>query len=150
MRTPFGLAFGEGLVLATVGRRQVIDAGKQGAEQFAVVDDAADRDAAEADPVIAALAPDQPGARPFSAHRLPGERDLERGVDRLRTRIAEEHVVEVAGRERRYPVGELEGLRMAELEGRRIVELGGLALDRGHDRVAVVAGIAAPQAGGRV
>jgi hypothetical protein len=32
---------------------------------LAVVDDAADRDAAEADAVIAALAPDQAGARPL-------------------------------------------------------------------------------------
>ncbi len=150
MRAPFGLALGEGLLLAVVGVRQVVDAGEQRAEQLAVVDDAADRDAAEADAVIAALAADQARARAFAAHRLIGERDLERGVDRLRAGIAEEHVVEVAGRERRDAVRELERLRMGELERRRIVELAGLALDRRDDRVAVVAGIAAPQAGGRV
>ena len=64
MRAPFRLALGEGLLLAIVGRRQVVDAGEQRAEEFAVGDDAADRNAAEADAVIAALAPDQAGARP--------------------------------------------------------------------------------------
>ena len=78
----------------------MIDAGEQRAEIFAVVDDAADRDAAEADAVIAALAADQPHARGLPAHVVIGERDLERGVDRLRAGIAEEHMVEVAGRQR--------------------------------------------------
>ena len=68
MRAPFRLAFGEGLMLAVIGRRQMIDAGQQRAEEFAVVDDAADRNAAEADAVIAALAADQPGARALAAH----------------------------------------------------------------------------------
>ena len=80
--------------------RQMIDAGQQRAELLAVGDDAADRDAAEADAVIAALAADQPHARGVAAHIVIGERDLERGVDRLRAGIAEEHVVEIAGRQR--------------------------------------------------
>ena len=67
MRAPFRLALGEGLLLAIVGRRQVIDAGEQRAEEFAVVDDAADRNAAEADAVIAALTADQAGARALAA-----------------------------------------------------------------------------------
>ena len=68
MRAPVRLALAEGLVLAVVGVRQVIDAGQQRAEELAVVDDAADRDAAEADAVIAALAADQARARAFAAH----------------------------------------------------------------------------------
>ncbi len=40
-----------------------------------------------------------------------GERDLQRGVDRLRARIAEEHVVEIARRQRRDAARELERLR---------------------------------------
>ena len=128
----------------------MVDAGEQRAEMLAVVDDAADRDAAEADAVIAALAADQAGAGAFAAHVVIGERDLERGVDRLGARVAEEHVVEIGGRERRDPARELEGLRMGELERRRVVELRRLALDRRDDRVAVVAGIAAPHAGGGV
>ena len=82
MRAPFRLAPGEGLVLAVVGRRQMIDAGKKRAEELAIVDDAADRDAAEADAVIAALAADQARARALAADVVVGERDLERGIDR--------------------------------------------------------------------
>ena len=93
------------------------------AELLAVADDAADRDAAEADAVIAALAADEARARALALRAVIGERDLERGVDRLRARVAEEHVVEVARRERGEPLGELEGLRMAHLEGRRVVHL---------------------------
>ena len=84
MRAPFGLARGEGLFFAVVGVRQMVDAGEQRAEIFAVGDNTADRDAAEADAVVAALASDQAGARAFATHMVIGERDLERGVDRLR------------------------------------------------------------------
>jgi hypothetical protein len=66
-RAPFRLALGEGLMLAVIGRRQMIDAGQQRAEELAVVDHAADRNAAEADAVIAALAADQALARPVRA-----------------------------------------------------------------------------------
>ena len=62
MRAVFRLALAEGLLLAVIGVRQMIDAGQQRAEHLAVVDDAADGSAAEADAVIAALAADQPGA----------------------------------------------------------------------------------------
>ncbi len=142
MRAPFRLALGEGLMLAVIGRRQMVDAGKQRAEQLAVGDDAADRNAAEADAVIAALAADQPGARALAAHIMIGQRDLERGVDRFRAGIAEEHAVEIARRQRRDAARQLERLRMGELERRRIIELRGLALDRRDDRVAAMAGIA--------
>ncbi len=147
---PFRLALGEGLGVAVIGVRQVVDAGQQRAEVLAVVDDAADRDAAEADAVIAALAADQAGAGALAAHIVVGERDLERGVDRLGAGIAEEHVVEIAGRERRDPARQLEGLGMGELERRGVVEFRRLALDRRHDGIAVVAGIAAPHAGGGI
>ena len=150
MRAPFGLALGEGLLLAIVGVRQMIDAVQRRAEHLAVRHDAADRDAAEADAVIAALAPDQPHARGFAAHVVVGERDLERGVDRLRAGIAEEHVIEIARRKRRDAARKLERLGMRELERRRIVEFGGLLLDCRNDRIAVVTRVAAPHAGGAV
>jgi len=124
----------------------MVDAGEQRPEEFAVVDDTADRDAAEADPVVAALTADQAGARAVATHVVIGERDLQCAVGGLGAGIAEEHVVEVARRQRGEAVGKLERLRVGKLEGRRIVELGGLALDRLHDPVPVVAGIAAPQA----
>ena len=100
MRAPLRLADREGLLGAVIGGRQMIDAGEQRAELLAVGDHAADRDAAEADAVIAALAADQPHARGVAAHVVIGERDLQRGVDRLRAGIAEEHMVEIAGRQR--------------------------------------------------
>ena len=69
-----------------VGVAEVIDAGEQRAELFAVGDHAADRDAAEIDAVIAALAADQAGAAALALHALIGERDLQRRLDRLRAR----------------------------------------------------------------
>src|SRR5947209_13235148 len=100
----------------------MIDAGEQRAEELAVVDDAANRDAAETNPVIAALAADQAGAGALAADVMIGKRDLERGVDRLRAGIAEEHVIEIAGRQRRDTARQLESIRMGELERRRVVE----------------------------
>src|SRR5262249_58125472 len=117
MRAPVRLALAERLLLAVVGRRQMVDAGEHRAEEFAVVDHAADGDAAEADAVIAALASDQPRARALAAYVVIGERDLERGVDRLRARIAEEHMIEIGRRQRGDPARELERLGMGELEG---------------------------------
>ncbi len=72
----------------------VIDAGQLGGERAAVVDHAADRHAAEADAVIAALAADQARARALADGALIGQRDLQRGIDRLRTGIGEEDAVE--------------------------------------------------------
>jgi hypothetical protein len=150
MAAPFRLALGEGLMLAVVGRRQMIDSGQQRAEELAVVGHAADRDAAEADAVVAALAADQPLARAVSAHVVIGEGDLQRGVARLRAGVGEEHVIEIGGRQRGDPRGELEHQRMAKVEGRAEIELARLTLDRLDDPAAVVAGVAAPQSRGRI
>src|SRR5438067_11845309 len=98
MRAPLRLAFGEGLMLAAIGRRQVIDAAEKRAEEFAIVDDAANRNTAKTDAMIAALAADQPRAAALPAHIMISERNFERRVDRLRSRIAEEHAIEIAGR----------------------------------------------------
>src|SRR5262249_39470514 len=99
VRAPFRLADAERLLLAIVGRRQMVDASHQRTELLTVVDDAADSNAAETDTVIAALTSDQPDARAVAAHVVIGERDLERGVDRFGAGIAEEHMIEVAGRQ---------------------------------------------------
>src|SRR5664279_3622135 len=56
-------------------------------------------------------------------------------------------MIEVAGRQRRDTARQLERLGMRKLERRRVVEFGRLALDRLDDRIAVMAGIGAPQAG---
>ena len=146
MRAPFRLAPRKGLLGAVIGVGQMIDAGQQRSEELAVLDDAADRNAAEPNAVIAAFAADQSGAAALSGHVPIGERNLERRIDRLRAGIAEEHVVEIAGGELGDARRNGEPARMAELECRRIVELACLFLDRRRDLVAVMARIAAPQA----
>src|SRR6516225_3323837 len=107
-----GHAAREGVAGGVMGMRQVID-GRKLREEAPGVDDAADRDAAEADAVIAALAPDQPGPLSFAASPMIGERDIERRVDRLRARTREEDAVEPLRRHGRKPCGEFEGERMA-------------------------------------
>ena len=81
-----GLAARKGVPGEVVGVADVVDAGEQRAEMFSVGDHAADRDAAEIDAVIAALAADQAGAAALALHALIGERDLQRRLDRLRAR----------------------------------------------------------------
>ena len=127
VRAPLGLALGERLMLAVVGVREMVDARQHRAEEAAVGDHAADRNAAEADAVIAALAADQARARVLALGVVIRDRDLERGIDRLRARIGEEDVVHRLGRQRRDAAGELERHRMRELEGGRVVEFGGRA-----------------------
>ena len=150
MRAPFRLALRERLLLAVIGVRQVVNAAEHHAEGLAVVADAADRHAAEADAVIAALAPDEALTLALPARHPIGERDLHRGIDRFRTGIAEEHMVEIARRHRRDPAGEFERFRIGVLERRREIHFRRLRLDRRDDRLAVVAGVGAPEAGGAV
>jgi hypothetical protein len=147
MRAPVRLAPRERLFGPVIGVRQVVDAGQERSEELAVRYDASHRDAAEADAVVAALAPDQAGPLPLAADVPVGQRDLQRRIDGLGAGIAEEYVVEVARGELGEPRGEGEPAGMAELEGRREIERFGLGLDRRDDLIPVVAGIAAPQAG---
>jgi hypothetical protein len=146
VRAVLGLATGIGIALQVVRVRQVVDAREPRAEPFAVVDHAADGDAAEADAVIAALAADEAGARGLAARAVIGERDLQRGVDRLRSGIGEEDVAEVRRQPARDVVGELERARVSHLERRRVFHRRDLAADRLGDFAAAVAGIDAPQA----
>jgi len=81
--TPLRLAATEGLLGPVVGGRQVVDARQHVAELLAVGDHAADRDAAEADAVIAALAADEAGAGALSLGLVVAERNLQRRVDCL-------------------------------------------------------------------
>ena len=88
MDAVFRLTFGEGLLLAVVGVGEVVDAGQQRSEHFPVIDDAADRGAAKANAMIAALAADQAGAGALALGLMIGQRDLERGIGGFRSRIA--------------------------------------------------------------
>jgi hypothetical protein len=145
-----GLAPGEGVLAGQMGVRQMVDAGQQRAEHLAVGHDAAHRDAAEIDAVIAALAADQAGAGALAAGTVIGNCHLQRRVGRFGTRIGEEHMLHALRSDVDQPVGQLEHDGMAHLEGRRIVEFGGLVLDRLGDLRAAMAGVHAPQAGGAV
>src|SRR4029077_18365613 len=147
MRPPFRLADAEGLFLAIVSRYQMVDAGEQRTELFAIVDDAANGNAPKADTVIAAHTTDQTHARGIAAHVVIGERNLERGGDSFRSGVAEKYVIEISRSERGDPARELECLGMTELERGRLVQRGRLALNGFDNRRAVVARIRAPEAG---
>ena len=69
--------------------------GSIGAVGATVGDHAADRDAAEADAMVGALATDQTGTLAFAAGLVIGQGDLERAVARLGAGIGEEHAVQV-------------------------------------------------------
>ena len=133
-----------------MGVRQVVDAGEQAAVELAVCRNPAHRDAAKADPMIAALAPDQTGATSLPGDAVIGEGDLERGIHCLGPGIGEKDAIEVAGQHGSQARRQGEAERMTELEGWRIVELHRLCRERLGDTRAAMAGIDAPQPGGRV
>jgi hypothetical protein len=70
------LALRESLLLAIIGRRQMVDAGQKRAEEFSIVDDAADGNATEPDAVITAFAANEAGAIALPADVVIGKRDL--------------------------------------------------------------------------
>ena len=137
----------EGVAGEIMGVTDVVDARQMGREGAAVRHHAADRHAAEADAVIAALAADQARPRSLSDGALIGQRDLQRGVDRLGAGIGEEDAVEPLRRDLGEPLGEIERQRMAHVERGREVEVRQLPLDGGGDLAAAMAGIDAPEAG---
>ena len=118
-----------------------------GRECTAVVDHPADRHAAEADAVIAALAPDQTRARRLTGGALIGERDLQRGVDRFRARIGEEDTIESLSARSRPAARRNQTQWVAHLERGREVEGHQLTLDGRGDLAAAMAGVDAPQSG---
>ena len=146
MRAPIRLALGEGLFLAVIGVRQMVNTGQRIAEPFTVGNHAAHRNAAKAHAMIAALTPDEPLALAFAARTVIGKRHFHGRISRFRTRIAEKRIVQIARGQCGQLIGEFENLRMAILEGRREIEFGCLFLDRVHDGLTAMAGIAAPQA----
>src|SRR5690606_32686932 len=137
---------GEGIVLYIQGMRQVVYMG-QGGVGAAVVGNAADRDAAEADAVVGQLPADEHAPSALSPGAKVGQGDLQCGVHRLRSGIGEEHPVESGRGYNREALGQLEGQRVAHLEGRGKIHLTDLAAYRLGDFPPPMTCIAAPQPG---
>ena len=127
------------VILLHVRVAHVGDAGHAGAELAPVVDEPRQRDAAEIDAVVGALARDEHGAGALAARLVVGEGDLHRGVDRLGPGVAEEDPVEIARRELGNARRELELLRMRAQERRGEIELLQLPADGLGDLPAAVA-----------
>ncbi|KAG1165613.1 hypothetical protein G6F35_018683 [Rhizopus arrhizus] len=83
---PVRLAARIGHLLAVIGMRQVVHIGQQIAEGLAVAADARHRQSPETHPMVRAFASDQPHALALAARPVVAQRDLQRGVDRLRAR----------------------------------------------------------------
>ena len=140
-----------GVVHRVVDEAQVVHARQQrGAVDLAVGRNAAHAHAAEVDAVVAALAADEDVAVAFAARPVVGQRHLQGRVGRFRAGVAEQHLVQVAGRHGRDHLGGTEGLVVADAEGGRVVQRVQLGLDGLVDGLAVVARAHAPQAGNAV
>src|SRR6478609_3710124 len=140
-----GLAPGKGVPRKIVGVAKMIDTAQQRAEHLAVIGDAADRSPAEIDAVIAALAADQAHLGAVSIGTVISERDLERGLDRLRAGVGEEHLVKAGRRDINQLRGAFERAWMTHLEGPGEIELADLLAHRLDDLRSAMAGVDAPQ-----
>ncbi len=127
-----------------VDRRQKI------AERTPVRANAADRDPAEAGSVITALSADEARPAALPQGTVVGQGHLQRRVDRLRPRVREEDVIEVARGQIRQPLRELERPWMPHLESRNVLQATRLVGDRVGDPVPAVAGVDTPQACRRI
>ena len=140
-----------GMVDRVVDEAQVVHARQQRrAVDLAVGRNAADRHAAEAHAVVAPLTADEDVAVALTPGAVVGQRHLHGGVGRLGAGIAEQHLVQVAGRHGRDRFGGQEGLVVAHAEGGAVVQRVELLLDGLVDRLAVVARAHAPEAGDAV
>ncbi len=143
--TMLGESSGKGVAFDVVRVPQIIDPGQPAAERAPVVDEPADANPAEAGAVIAALAPDQPRACSLALRALDSERNLKRGIDRLRSAIRKEDSIEPFGHQFGEPLRQFERQRVAELKRRREIERRGRLCDRLADLGAAMARVAAPQ-----
>ena len=143
-RTMQGLAAAEGIARRVMRMRQMVHAGQHGAKMFSIVADATNGNAAEADAVIAALAPDQPGARAVAPHAVISERNFQGAIHRFGAGVGIKDMVQSVGQHGGEALGGLEGQRVAHLEGRREIHLRRLALDGLDDARPAMPGIDAP------
>ena len=144
--TVLRLAAAEGIARRIMRVPHMIDTGDERAEHAPVRSDAADRRAAEVRPMVSALAADEARLAAVAPGAMVGERQLQCRVDRLRTRVGEEDMVEAGRRDVDQARGTFEGLRVPHLEYAGKVERTGLLADRLHDLRSAVPGVDAPQA----
>ena len=124
----------------------IVGARKKRPEMPAIVADTTYRNAGERRAMITAFAADQPEARSlFNLVKITA-RNLQRSIDRLRSRIDEKHVLQVRWRQFRESGCDFKRIRMSELEGRSVIERAGGPADCIRNFCARVAGVHAPQA----
>ncbi len=122
----------------------------EGRKTLAVVGNPLQRSAADIDAVVAPLAGDEARLAGLAPCALPDVGDLHRGLDRLGSRVGEEHPVESGRRVLGQLLGEAKGHRRAELERRREIHFQQLPVDRIRHLAPAVAEIDAPEPGGDI
>lgn len=129
---------------------QVVDAWQQRTIRSPVGADAAHRDAAETHAVVAARSTDKPCTSTVPPRAVESQGDLQRGIHRLGTRIAEEDMIQRPWQERREAACEFERQRMPDLKGREKIGDRRLRLNRLGDLAPAVARIDAPEPRGSI
>ena len=119
----------------------MIDASEHRAEGLAVGDHPADRNPTEPDTVIPSLAADEPRAGALATRLVVGERDLQRRLDRFRSRCRQQHMIEITRRHQGQSRSQRERIGVRILERRREIEPAGRLLDGFGDGRAAVAGV---------
>jgi hypothetical protein len=127
-----------------MGVRKMVNTRQQRAKLPPVVDDAANRNAAKANAIIATLTSNQARARALSDGALICERNLQCRVDRFGSRIGKENAVQPLRHDRRQSRRQFKRKRVTQLEWRGIVQLGGAFLDGLDNRRAAMACVYRP------
>jgi hypothetical protein len=92
------------------------------AECISVLDQTAQRCAADVDTVVGSFARNKAHALSLAARPMVGERDFDRRIDRLGSGIAEKDVIEITRCQRRDAPRQLEPERVRRLKRRTIIE----------------------------
>ena len=110
-------AFRKGVPGQVVRVRQMVHP-RKALPPAAIVDDTANRNPAKAGTVIAALAPDQSGARALAACALCCQRYFERRIDRLAARVGKKDSIQPLGHQIGNAAGQFKGEGVAKLKCR--------------------------------
>ena len=128
----------------------MIDTCQGRAKMLAIARNAANRDTAEADPVITAFASDKTCPQTVAAHPMVSQRNFQCGIDRFGAVITKKDPIQAFGCNGCQRARCFERLGMPHLEHRRKIHGCGLAPDCFDDFRMAVSGIDAPETGGTV